>query len=246
MRVEDRGGGTDAAKAKVWDAYVEPYGQAKVFGTPSAGLNIRLPGQFLEAESGGLHQNWFRNYDPTLGRYVEADPLGIDAGQNPYGYVDGDPLDASDPQGLVELNLFNRKGKGDNPTLHRNANSYNGRGYEVAGHGAPNLLIGPDGKSISAAALAGMISRDPRYTPGSPVTLYSCRIGQSAKDGRNFGQSLANALGAPVIASSNYTFIGYRTKPVVVPKDASSRSGHGPLSTPQFYRFKPIQNRSPR
>ncbi|OYU69721.1 MAG: hypothetical protein CFE28_06720 [Alphaproteobacteria bacterium PA2] len=102
MRQGSKGGDmTDAAKAKVWDAYVEPYGQAKVFGTPSAGLDIRLPGQFLEAESGGLHQNWFRNYDPTLGRYIEADPLGIDAGQNPYAYVDGRPTEYSDPEGLI-------------------------------------------------------------------------------------------------------------------------------------------------
>ena len=23
----------------------------------------------------GLHQNWVRDYDPTTGRYIEADPL---------------------------------------------------------------------------------------------------------------------------------------------------------------------------
>jgi hypothetical protein len=32
---------TDSAKAKVWDAYVEPYGMAQVFGTPSAGQDDR-------------------------------------------------------------------------------------------------------------------------------------------------------------------------------------------------------------
>jgi RHS repeat-associated protein len=92
---------TDATQAKVWDAYVEPFGQAQVFGTPSAGLDLRLPGQFTEAESGGLNQNWNRNYDPSLGRYIEADPLGIEAGQNVYGYVDGDPLSHADPLGLA-------------------------------------------------------------------------------------------------------------------------------------------------
>lgn len=91
---------TDASKAKVWDAYVEPYGQAQVFGTPTAGLDMRLPGQFLQAEAGGLHQNWNRDYDPSLGRYIEADPIGIRAGQNVFAYVDGDPLSKSDPMGL--------------------------------------------------------------------------------------------------------------------------------------------------
>lgn len=92
---------TDAAKAKVWDAYVEPFGQATMFGAPSAGLPIRLPGQWEELENGDLFQNWHRNYDPSLGRYVQVDPLGIDAGQNPYSYVDGDPLNAVDPMGLI-------------------------------------------------------------------------------------------------------------------------------------------------
>jgi RHS repeat-associated protein len=91
---------TDSSKAKVWDAYVEAYGKAQVFGTPSAGLDARLPGQWLEAETGGLHQNWYRNYDPSLGRYIEADPLGIGAGQNIYAYVDGRAVEWRDPSGL--------------------------------------------------------------------------------------------------------------------------------------------------
>lgn len=91
---------TDAAKAKVWDAYVEPYGTAQVFGTPSAGLDLRLPGQWLQAETGGLHQNWHRDYDPSLGRYIEVDPLGIEAGQNVFAYVDGRPTTLIDVNGL--------------------------------------------------------------------------------------------------------------------------------------------------
>src|SRR5581483_11319030 len=61
---------TDAGQNKVWDAYVEPFGQATVFGSPSAGLDLRLPGQFTQAETGGLSQNWNRDYDPSLGRYI--------------------------------------------------------------------------------------------------------------------------------------------------------------------------------
>jgi len=97
---------TDASKAKVWDAYVEPYGQAQVFGTPSAGLDLRLPGQWLQAETGGLHQNWHRDYDPSLGRYIEADPLGIEAGQNVYAYVDGRPAEYIDRTGLFVDTAF--------------------------------------------------------------------------------------------------------------------------------------------
>lgn len=90
---------TNASKAKVWDAYVEPFGRAQVFGTASANIDLRLPGQWAQMESGGLSQNWNRDYDPTLGRYVQADPIGLDGGQNLYAYVDGRPAEWTDPTG---------------------------------------------------------------------------------------------------------------------------------------------------
>ena len=31
--------------------------------------DLRFPGQWFQAE-GGLHQNWMRDYDPALGRYL--------------------------------------------------------------------------------------------------------------------------------------------------------------------------------
>jgi RHS repeat-associated protein len=92
---------TNAAKALVWNAYVNPFGAAQTFSTAQAVIDLRLPGQWSELETGGLSQNGMRDYDPSLGRYIEADPLGIGAGQNVYAYVDGDPLNDEDPMGLA-------------------------------------------------------------------------------------------------------------------------------------------------
>ena len=35
----------------------------------------------------GLHQNWMRDYDATLGRYIQPDPLGLVDGASVYGYA---------------------------------------------------------------------------------------------------------------------------------------------------------------
>jgi RHS repeat-associated protein len=62
--------------------------------------NHRFPGQYYDAET-GLHQNYFRDYEASIGRYVQRDPIGLDGGINVFGYVGGGPLYWADPEGLV-------------------------------------------------------------------------------------------------------------------------------------------------
>jgi hypothetical protein len=47
-----------------------------------------------------LNQNYFRDYDPQVGRYLEGDPIGLRGGINPYVYVHSNPLNGADPEGL--------------------------------------------------------------------------------------------------------------------------------------------------
>lgn len=61
---------------------------------------MRHAGQYFDAE-GGLFYNYFRDYDPASGRYIESDPIGLRGGLNTYGYVGGNALGAVDPWGLT-------------------------------------------------------------------------------------------------------------------------------------------------
>ncbi|HUU96123.1 MAG TPA: RHS repeat-associated core domain-containing protein [Phycisphaerae bacterium] len=42
----------------------------------------------------------FRWYDPSIGRFIQRDPIGLAGGLNVYAYVDAEPLSAIDPDGL--------------------------------------------------------------------------------------------------------------------------------------------------
>ncbi|NQY59560.1 MAG: RHS repeat-associated core domain-containing protein [Cognatishimia sp.] len=70
--------------------------------TTGSPINARFPGQWYQSES-ALHQNWMRDYDPTTGRYIQADPLGLIDGASVYGYVMQSPLRQTDPTGLCPI-----------------------------------------------------------------------------------------------------------------------------------------------
>src|SRR5439155_13798915 len=76
---------SDATKAMVWQAKWLPFGNAQSI-TGTASLDARFPGQWFQIES-GLHYNWHRHYDPSIGRYTQPDPLRFVDGPSIYAYV---------------------------------------------------------------------------------------------------------------------------------------------------------------
>jgi len=96
---------TDAQQRVVWRASYQSFGAATANEDPDGDghptrLNLRLPGQYFDAET-GTHYNYFRDYDPQLGRYLQSDPIGLDGGVNTYAYADANPMSAVDPLGLA-------------------------------------------------------------------------------------------------------------------------------------------------
>jgi RHS repeat-associated protein len=60
-----------------------------------------LAGQYYDAET-GLHYNYHRYYDPSTGRYLTPDPIGLLGGINRFVYAGNNPINAVDPLGLLD------------------------------------------------------------------------------------------------------------------------------------------------
>jgi RHS repeat-associated protein len=88
---------TDASKAVVWDRVARPFG-ATAAETGTTAVALRFPGQWADAES-GYHYNYQRDYDPSIGRYLQSDPIGLAGGRNRYAYVGGNPQNLTDRTG---------------------------------------------------------------------------------------------------------------------------------------------------
>jgi RHS repeat-associated protein len=52
-----------------------------------------------ENDGTGLYYYRARYYNPSLGRFISEDPIGLEGGPNPYAYVLGDPVSYTDPEG---------------------------------------------------------------------------------------------------------------------------------------------------
>lgn len=103
---------SNAAGEFVWRWGSDAYGR----GTPDEDfdhdgqlrqVDLRFPGQLHDPAS-GLNYNYFRDYDPETGRYVQSDPIGLRGGLNTYGYVMGNPVMYSDTFGLEVDGIYQK------------------------------------------------------------------------------------------------------------------------------------------
>jgi len=80
----------------------EPFGTVVRATGPMATANpIRFSSKYQDET--GLVYYGYRYYSPVHQKWPNRDPIGIDGGHNLYGFVGGDPVDASDKLGLAEI-----------------------------------------------------------------------------------------------------------------------------------------------
>ena len=124
---------TDGSMNIVWDGVFDPFGNSAAGGSLSL-TNLRFPGQYFDGES-GVNQNWNRDYDPTTGRYIQSDPVGLLSGTNTYVYVDGSPTNFIDFFGLItHITFWDPFGWWESAFGHTSAD-VNGTGFSFGPNG---------------------------------------------------------------------------------------------------------------
>lgn len=95
---------TTNAQQWKWDFFASAFGDNPATPAASGGIDVKLryPGQVFDGET-GLHYNYFRDYEPSTGRYVESDPDGLQGGLSTFSYVGNSPLQNFDPFGLLNV-----------------------------------------------------------------------------------------------------------------------------------------------
>src|SRR5690606_14993799 len=86
---------TNQFQEVVWKSDFLPFGERNN-KVDALTLNARFPGQYYDQET-GMHYNYCRDYDPSLGRYIQSDPIGLEGGVNTYAYAVGNPVKFVDP-----------------------------------------------------------------------------------------------------------------------------------------------------
>jgi RHS repeat-associated protein len=89
---------TDEQGGLVWDGERRPFGE-RVVAVSDVEMVLGFPGQYYDQETGNYY-NYFRDYDPATGRYLQSDPIGLNGSINTFAYVKGNPIILLDPYGL--------------------------------------------------------------------------------------------------------------------------------------------------
>jgi RHS repeat-associated protein len=97
----------------------------------------------------GYYNFRHRFYDPTVGRFLQKDPLGFGGGDaNLYRYCGGDPVNRRDPFGLVTSDELKRTEDGADQAANNAVPGYLDHGYGTGEHNGVEAFIGtPTGSS---------------------------------------------------------------------------------------------------
>ncbi|WP_096376563.1 RHS repeat-associated core domain-containing protein [Lysobacter enzymogenes] len=203
-----------------WDAKGEAFGATAPNQDPDLDgtafvFDMRFPGQRFDPWTGSNY-NYFRDYDASVGRYLQSDPIGMSGGINTFAYVSSNPVSGVDPFGLEGPGSFNNggtrlsweNGSGRAPdygtitvnfglgslhyTLSRSGKLFSGGGFV----GDPRNV----GKSLSSAGVSFVVG----WVNDCPITREEAREKVDGfLNGRSFNASGFNGAGGGVTVNGS-------------------------------------------
>jgi RHS repeat-associated protein len=228
---------TDKNNAIRWRWLAEPFGttapETNPQGLGAFTYNLRLPGQYADAET-GLYYNYFRDYDSSLGRYTQSDPIGLAGGINTYAYVGGNPISYVDPLGLyTEVIVWQATNHWGSQFGHVSTN-INGRNYS----------FGPGGWDRTYPTAAGYAARQQSFRSGSGTVLglsnaQEAALEQCMKGAGGAYSSTSNNCGTSI--QSCLAKVGVNIGNSMMPFDISRALAGSPASIGQTFYSGPSE-----
>jgi RHS repeat-associated protein len=208
---------TDAFGTIVWAADYKPFGEATI-AVSTITNNLGFPGQYRDAETGMLY-NYFRDYNPVLGKYTQADPIGLSGGINPFAYVGNNPINFRDPLGLwaagfnLEVSTINPFTSGSGGSYGINLQYTSDAGWHLYTYGTPNDTgsVGfLPGVSLTGNVATGNGDWTGPFESGNgsfgPFTGGYFQTPANQPDPGYFGLTFGGALGPPGLGFTSTTY----------------------------------------